>query len=80
MNARQIKSGMRAGTTEVFVKMSMERHFFLHCWCLSYTQFYKIEKTSKVVNEEFFDKMDQAVHAESLRTQEGHCQTVKRIK
>ena len=35
--------------------------------------------TSKVINEEFFDKVDQAVPVESLRTQEGHWQIVKRI-
>jgi hypothetical protein len=39
----------------------------------------KIKKTSKVANEELFDKVDQAAPVESLRTQEGHWQTVKRI-
>ena len=35
------------------------------------------KKTSKVTNESFFDKADQAVQTESFRTQEGHWQTVK---
>ena len=58
-----------------------------HAICLSSSVIYGLGGTgfkweiltSKVINEEFFDKVDQAVPVKSLRTQEGHWQTVKSL-
>jgi hypothetical protein len=48
MVARQIKSGMRAGTTEVFVKMSMERYSFSTVVASLILNFIKLREQAKL--------------------------------